>query len=47
MSYLVRDGDRITLEDGWPTDDDLGRLARLPGGEAGTLRTWWHADDHS
>jgi hypothetical protein len=30
MSYLVRDGDRITLEDGWPTDDDLGRLVRLP-----------------
>jgi hypothetical protein len=47
MSYLVRDGDRIAPEDGWPTDDDLGRLVRLPGGEAGTLRAWWHADDHS
>lgn len=47
MSYLVRDDDRITLEDGWPTEDDLGRLVLLPGGEAGTLRSWWHADDRS
>jgi hypothetical protein len=46
MSYLVRDGNRITLEDGWPTEDDLGRLVLLPGGEAGTLRQWWHAEDH-
>ena len=47
MSYLVRNGDRITLEDGWPTDDDLGRLVILPGGETGVLRSWWHADDKS
>ena len=46
MSYLVRSEGRVTLEDGWPTDDDLGRLVLLPGGEAGILRTWWHADDH-
>jgi hypothetical protein len=45
MSYLVRDGDTITLEDGWPTQDDLGRLVLLPGGEAGILMTWWHAGD--
>jgi hypothetical protein len=47
MSFLVRRGDRITLEDGWPSDDDLGRLVILPGGEAGILRAWWHAEDHS
>lgn len=47
MSYLVRRGESITLEDGWPTDDDLGRLVILPGGEAGILRSWWHADDHA
>ncbi|WP_139307340.1 hypothetical protein [Micromonospora pattaloongensis] len=47
MSFLVRRDDRITLEDGWPGDDDLGRLVILPGGEAGILRAWWHADDHS
>ncbi len=45
MSYLIRDGSRITLEDGWPTADDIGRLVLLPGGEAGILKTWWHADD--
>ncbi len=47
MSYLVRRGDAVTLEDGWPTDDDLGRLVLLPGGEAGVLTSWWHADDRS
>src|SRR5687768_1469049 len=37
MSYLVRDGDEVRLEDGWPSQDDLGRLVVLPGGEAGIL----------
>ena len=45
MTFLVRAGDRIELEDGWPTDADLGRLVILPGGEAGVLKSWWHADD--
>ena len=47
MSYLVRQNDIILLEDGWPTLEDLGRLVILPGGEAGILQAWWHADDHS
>jgi hypothetical protein len=47
MSYLVRAGEQIRLEDGWPTRDDLGRLVLLPGGEAGTLQQWWQAEDHS
>ncbi|MBK5306889.1 MAG: hypothetical protein JJD92_09405 [Frankiaceae bacterium] len=47
MSYLVRRGDRITLEDGWPNDDDIGRLVILPGGETGVLTTWWHAEDRT
>jgi hypothetical protein len=47
MSYLVRQGDRIGLEDGWPTQADLGRLVILPGREAGILQGWWHAGDHS
>ena len=47
MSFLLRDGARIRLEDGWPTDEDLGRLVILPGGEAGILMAWWHAEDHS
>ncbi len=45
MSYLVRTGSQITLEDSWPTSADIGRLVLLPGGEAGILKTWWHADD--
>jgi hypothetical protein len=47
MSYLVRDGGEVTLEDGWPSADDIGRVVILPGGEAGILTAWWHADDHS
>jgi hypothetical protein len=45
MSFLVRKDREITLEDGWPTEADLGRLVILPGGEAGILQTWWNADD--
>ena len=45
MSYLVRRGATIALEDGWPTEGDLGRLVILPGGEAGILKAWWNADD--
>jgi hypothetical protein len=47
MRYLARDGDRIRLEDGWPAQRDVGRLVLLPGGEAGVLTTWEHAEDHS
>lgn len=47
MSYLVRNGSTITLEDGWPTEEDLGRLVLLAGGEAGVLTSWWHAEDQS
>lgn len=47
MSYLVRTGDRIELEDGWPSDADIGRLVILPGGETGELTAWWHAEDKS
>jgi NADPH:quinone reductase-like Zn-dependent oxidoreductase len=46
MSYLVRRGAIITLEDGWPTQSDIGRVVLLPGGEAGILKSWWNADDH-
>jgi hypothetical protein len=47
ITFLVRDGKQIHLEDGWPSDDDLGRLVILPGGETGVLLRWWHAADHS
>ena len=47
MSFLVRRDREITLEDGWPTEADLGRLVILPGGEAGILQKWWNAEDKS
>jgi hypothetical protein len=45
MSFLNRQGSTITLEDGWPTQSDVGHVVMLPGGEAGILKSWWHADD--
>ena len=45
MSFLVRRGTSITLEDGWPTEQDIGLVVILPGGEAGILKSWWNADD--
>jgi hypothetical protein len=47
MTYLLRAGSVIALEDGWPRQEDLGRVVLLPGGEAAILTAWWHADDHS
>ena len=45
ITFLVRAGNRILLEDGWPADGDLGRVVILPGGEAGILKSWWNAED--
>ena len=47
MTCLTRDGGRVTREDGWPRDDDLGSTVLLPGGEAGILKSWWNAVDGS
>jgi hypothetical protein len=47
ITRLTRRGDHIERTDIWPGDDDLGRLVILPGGEVGTLRQWWNADDQS
>ncbi len=47
ITRLTRRGDRIEREDIWPGDEELGRLVLLPGGEVGTLKQWWNAEDHS
>jgi len=47
ITRLMRRGEQIEREDIWPTDQDVGRLVLLPGGEIGTLIQWWNADDHS
>ncbi len=47
MTRLERKGDRVVREDRWPTESDLGAVVILPGGEAGILKSWWHAADGS
>ena len=47
MTRLTLNGDRVTREDRWPTDADLGAIVILPGGEAGVLTAWWNAPDGS
>ncbi|MDQ4079048.1 MAG: hypothetical protein M3220_22745 [Chloroflexota bacterium] len=42
---LSREGERIVREDIWPTEEDLGTIVLLPGGEAGQLKSWWNAED--
>jgi len=39
-------GEQVVREDIWPTEDDLGSVVLLPGGEAGILKSWWNAEDH-
>ena len=45
MCLLRREGDRITREDIWPGESDIGAPVLLPGGEVGILQSWWHAED--
>ena len=47
MTRLWRDGAAVRREDRWPQAADLGSLVILPGGEVGTLRAWWQAEDGS
>jgi hypothetical protein len=47
MTRLTLDGAHLRREEIWPDDGDLGRVVLLGGGEAGVLRSWWNADDHS
>jgi hypothetical protein len=47
MTRLALEGDAVTREDRWPTDDDLGAVVILPGGEAGILTAWWNEPDGS
>lgn len=44
---LVLAGATVTREDRWPAPADLGSRIILPGGEVGTLRAWWNAEDGS
>ncbi|HEX8939011.1 MAG TPA: hypothetical protein VF763_02520 [Candidatus Limnocylindrales bacterium] len=46
MARLRIQNGSVSREDVWPTEADLGSIVLLPGGEAGRLLAWWHADDH-
>jgi hypothetical protein len=45
MCRLTRSDDGISREDIWPEAHDVGHVVLLPGGEAGVLKQWWHAED--
>jgi hypothetical protein len=45
ITRLTMNGERITREDIWPADKDLGLPVILPGGEVGILTEWWNAPD--
>jgi hypothetical protein len=45
MTRLETRGTDVLREDRWPTDQDLGAVVILPGGEAGILKSWWNASD--
>jgi hypothetical protein len=47
MTRFWIERDTVQREDRWPTDDDLGSVVILPGGEAGMLTAWWNAEDRS
>lgn len=47
MARLVLEGEEVRREDVWPEERDLGLPVVLPGGEVGTLCSWWNADDRS
>ena len=42
MARLLRQGDKITREDIWPTGADYGARVIVAGGEVGTLQKWWN-----
>jgi hypothetical protein len=47
MAFLTRRGNKVTRQDRWPTQKDIGQLVILPGGEVGVLKEWWNAEDGS
>jgi hypothetical protein len=45
ITKLRIDGERITREDVWPGDNDIGLPVILPGGEVGIMTEWSNAAD--
>lgn len=47
ISRLRCKAGKVEREDIWPNEEDLGTVVLLSGGEAGVLKSWWNAPDHS
>ena len=47
MARLTLWGEQVSREDLWPTENDIGLVIILPGGEVGKLVSWWNAKDGS
>jgi hypothetical protein len=45
ITKLKIDGERITREDVWPGEEDIGLPVILPGGEVGIVTEWSNAAD--
>jgi len=44
MSRLTIAGGKVSRENVWPEEGDVGAPVILPGGEVGILRQWWNDD---
>jgi len=47
MAILTRRENRVTRQDRWLTQKDIGQCVLLPGGEVGVLIQWWNAENGS
>ena len=47
MCLLRIEDESVLREDIWPNESHVGAIVLLAGGEAGVLKSWWNADDHS
>ncbi len=46
MTRLRLEDGKVTRQDEWPSQTDVGELVILPGGEVGTLKSWWSPEGH-
>jgi hypothetical protein len=47
MTLLELDDGDVRRTEVWPTQEHLGLIVLLAGGEGGVLTAWQHAEDHS
>jgi hypothetical protein len=47
ITLLEINGTTVRRSEIWPTDEHVGMVVLIAGGEAGILQRWQHADDRS